>query len=62
MTNGHLPRVTQPPADQPHRTGTPGRFDSEGKEWHACDPYPTWYRWENGELFTNPEWFNPSKF
>ena len=30
-----------------------GRFDNDGVEWFACDPYPTWYRWENGELFTN---------
>lgn len=23
----------------------PGRLDVKGTEWHACDPYPTWYRW-----------------
>ena len=31
----------------------PGRFDNKGVEWFACDPYPTWYRWENGVLMTN---------
>lgn len=34
----------------------PGRIDSDGIEWWACDPYPTWYRWENGELFTKYGW------
>ena len=36
----------------------PGRKDIDGVEWWACDPYPTWYRWENGELFTKwrPRW------
>lgn len=35
----------------------PGRLDVNGVEWWACDPYPTWYRWENGELFRDPaEW------
>lgn len=29
-----------------------GRLDLEGVEWFTCDPYPTWFRWENGELFT----------
>lgn len=29
-----------------------GRMDVEGVEWFACDPYPTWYRWENGKLRT----------
>ncbi|UYL88185.1 hypothetical protein SEA_EVAA_74 [Gordonia phage Evaa] len=23
-----------------------GRVDVDGTEWFACDPYPTWYRWE----------------
>ncbi|URM86184.1 hypothetical protein SEA_BIGGITYBASS_67 [Gordonia phage BiggityBass] len=23
-----------------------GRVDVDGVEWLACDPYPTWYRWE----------------
>ena len=32
----------------------PGRRDVNDVEWWACDPYPTWYRWENGELLTNP--------
>lgn len=27
-----------------------GRFDVNGVQWFACDPYPTWYRWEDGEL------------
>jgi hypothetical protein len=31
----------------------PGRLDVNGVEWWACDPYPTWYRWENGEVRTN---------
>ncbi len=31
---------------------TPGRKDIDGIEWWACDPMATWYRWENGELFT----------
>lgn len=29
-----------------------GRVDVNGVEWFACDPYPTWYRWEDGKLFT----------
>jgi hypothetical protein len=43
---------------EPYRSGEgPGRLDIDGVEWWACDPYPTWYRWENGELFTDPaEW------
>lgn len=37
------------------RTGGEGRLDSNGVRWWACDPYPTWYRWENGTLYTpNP--------
>lgn len=40
-------------AKQKYRSGTPGRLDINGVEWHACDPYPTWYRWENGELYTS---------
>lgn len=28
----------------------PGRVDRDGIEWWACDPYPTWYRWEDGKL------------
>lgn len=24
-----------------------------GVEWWACDPYPTWYRWEGRNLRTN---------
>lgn len=32
--------------------GTPGegRLDVDGVEWFACDPYPTWFRWEDGDL------------
>lgn len=26
--------------------GTPGRKDVNGIVWWACDPYPTWYRFE----------------
>lgn len=34
---------------------TPGRMDVNGVEWWACDPMPTWYRWdEEGELHTYP--------
>ena len=32
----------------------PGKVDNEGVEWFACDPYITWYRWEGGELYTDP--------
>lgn len=35
------------------RTGGEGRLDVNGVRWWACDPYPTWYRWEGRELFTN---------
>ncbi len=36
-----------------------GRFDINGVEWFACDPYPTWFRWEENEegeeiLYRNP--------
>ncbi len=30
-----------------------GRIDVNGVEWFACDPYPTFYRRENGELIIN---------
>lgn len=35
-----------------------GRTDVDGTIWFACDPYPTWYRWEEGELYTKakPKW------
>ena len=45
---------------QPYGTpGEPGRLDVNGVEWFACDPYPTWFRWETIEggkevLHTNP--------
>ena len=41
---------------QPYGTpGEPGRLDINGVEWFACDPYPTWFRWdENDVLHTNP--------
>lgn len=37
----------------------PGRLDVNGVEWWACDPYPTWFRWDDmetlsGALHTNP--------
>lgn len=37
----------------------PGRVDINGIQWWACDPYPTWYRWNHGELIEpeeEPEW------
>lgn len=37
-------------ADQPYRHPGPGRFDKDGVEWFACDPYPTWFRWEGDQL------------
>lgn len=36
--------------DRLYIDGKPGRIDSAGVEWFACDPYPTWYRRENNEL------------
>lgn len=39
---------------QKYRGGGPGRLDVNGVEWWACDPYPTWYRWEGSQLFTDP--------
>lgn len=34
---------------QPYRDPKqPGRLDVNGVEWWACDPYPTWFRWEEG--------------
>lgn len=46
---------------QPYRDLTqPGRFDVNGVEWWACDPYPTWYRWEKGVLRQDhAKWSNP---
>ena len=38
---------------QPYRGGGPGRLDVNGEEWWACDPYPTWYRWDGDVLRTN---------
>lgn len=26
-----------------------GRIDVDGSVWFACDPYPTWYRWEDND-------------
>lgn len=50
-----------PPAfGQPYTDPSkPGRLDVNGVEWFACDPYPTWFRWEDmttlsGKLFRNP--------
>lgn len=36
------------------RPDRPGRLDVNGDEWWACDPYPTWYRWEDGKLLLTP--------
>lgn len=33
----------------------PGRRDAQG-EWWACDPYPTWYRWEGKKLIKRDSW------
>lgn len=44
---------------RPFTSGTAaGRLDTDGIVWFACDPYPTWYRWEDGELYTtyNHKW------
>lgn len=52
-------RGDEPAHGQPFNNPTePGRKDLDGVEWWACDPYPTWYRWENGELHTKsvPRW------
>lgn len=32
----------------------PGRKDVNGQEWWACDPYPTWFRWDDDELKHGP--------
>lgn len=29
------------------------RLDVNGVAWFACDPYPTWYRWEGERLIMN---------
>lgn len=41
---------------RPWYTDVPGegRLDVNGVEWFACDPYPTWFRWEGKTLHTNP--------
>lgn len=45
---------------QPYRDGNqPGRLDINGIEWWACDPYPTWYRWDDEELRTDPDEWMP---
>jgi hypothetical protein len=42
---------------RPYTDGTQGRTDVDGVVWFACDPYPTWYRWENSVLYTaDPVW------
>lgn len=44
--------------DQPYRDADqPGRRDVNGVEWWASDPYPTWFRYEDGELRTDPARF-----
>lgn len=35
---------------RPFTWGTDGRLDNDGTVWYACDPYPTWFRWEDGKL------------
>jgi hypothetical protein len=35
------------PFTNPHK---PGRKDRGGVEWWACDPYPTWFRYENEKV------------
>lgn len=49
---------------QPYRgqSEVPGRLDVNGVEWWACDPYPTWYRWEGPVLRTDPaDWPDETK-
>lgn len=43
--------VDETPRKWTSETGQP-RLDKDGVGWYACDPYPTWYRWENGKLIT----------
>lgn len=42
-----------------------GRLDVDGTEWFACDPYPTWYRYDGPQLFTrdydSPAWADESE-
>jgi hypothetical protein len=43
-----------------------GRLDANGVEWFACDPYPYWYRWADGHLWTRdknnfPGWADESE-
>lgn len=41
--------ITGYAVDQPYGDGSkPGRIDINGEEWWACDPYPTWFRWDDG--------------
>lgn len=35
-------------------SGVP-RMDVDGNAWFACDPYPTWFRYEDGELIEPDE-------
>lgn len=44
------------PDPEPYRfdTGVMGRIDVNGIEWWACDPYPTWFRWDEDGLHTDP--------
>lgn len=41
------------PPTRKYKFPSPGRLDVNGVEWWACDPYPTWFRWEDGHLYTN---------
>lgn len=38
--------------ERPFTSDTPGLTDKDGVVWYACDPYPTWYRWEGKKLLT----------
>lgn len=36
------------------------RVDAEGIEWYACDPWPTWYRYEKGALILRADVDKPA--
>lgn len=42
------------------RSGGEGRLDVNGVRWWACDPYPTWYRWDDRNLHVRGEDGNPA--
>lgn len=42
---------------QPWGPGSPPRLDVDGVGWHACDPYPTWFRFaEDGMTVIHRPW------